>query len=302
MDKPIRLLLVEDNPGDVRLFKEYLKTEEFVNFEWEHVERLKTGLEYLVQKRPDVILLDLGLPDSQGFDTFVQVNTKVPEVPIIVLTGLNDSDQAVKAVTNGAQDYLIKGEVNEYSLHRAIRYGIERKRIEDQLRESNNFNANLLKTIPFGIDIVNENGQLLYLNPALEKLLGDGALGKFCWELYKDDKQQCLDCPLKMEIQIGETHSIESRGVFGGKIFEISHTGMIYQNHKAILEVFQDITKRKNTELKLADQLDELKRWRVVMLGREERIQELKQEINESLQEKGLPAKYLSSKPGNSNG
>jgi PAS domain S-box-containing protein len=256
--KPIQVLLVEDNPGDARLFREYLLEDGLAEIKLDHVERLKTGLEYLTQEKPDVILLDLGLPDSQGLETFTRFFAQAPGVPIVVLTGFIDSEQAVEAVKSGAQDYLVKGEVSGGVLVRSIRYAIERKQSEEALYQSNAFNTMLLQTVPFGMDIVNEAGQILFINTAMEKLVGKDPLGKRCWDLYKDDMQQCKDCPLKNEFGLGKTNTIDSFGVLGGRIFEISHTGMIFQGQKAILEVFHDITARKQAEEEVRHRLNEL--------------------------------------------
>src|SRR3989338_8855252 len=127
----------------------------------------------------------------------------------------------------------------------------ERKKNLEQLLESNAINQSLIQTIPFGMDIVNEEGNILYLSPRLEAALDEEAIGKKCWQLYRDDKQQCRDCPLRKEIVPGETASIETDGVFGGRSFQINHSGMIYQGKKAVLEIFQDISERKKTEVSL---------------------------------------------------
>jgi diguanylate cyclase (GGDEF)-like protein len=94
-----------------------------------------TGLERLAAGGIDVVLLDLGLPDSVGLDTFTTVNTQAPQVPILVLTGLDDEALAVQVVQQGAQDYLVKGQADGDSLARAIRYAIERKRAEETIRQ-----------------------------------------------------------------------------------------------------------------------------------------------------------------------
>jgi GAF domain-containing protein len=129
-DGPIRILLIEDNPGDARLLQEMLVEAKGLSFELEQREQLSTGLEWLAEGNPDVILLDLSLPDSQGFDTVTQVLAQAPQAPIIVLSGLDDEDLAVSAVRVGAQDYLVKGQVSSDLLARAIHYAIERKRAE----------------------------------------------------------------------------------------------------------------------------------------------------------------------------
>lgn len=127
----------------------------------------------------------------------------------------------------------------------------ERKKSQGQLLELNTLNESLIKTIPFGMDIVDEEGNILYQGPKLEAIFGKGAIGRKCWELYRDNKQRCVDCPLRKKVIAGETATIESDGVLGGRTFQISHTGMVYQGKKAILEIFQDITERKQAETML---------------------------------------------------
>ena len=120
-----------------------------------------------------------------------------------------------------------------------------RKQAEFALRESNELNESLLKTIPFGMDIVDEQGRILFMNGNLEKLFGNKTNSHKCWDLYCDKKSQCANCPLLSGINIGKTDFFETKDIFGGKTFQISHTGMIFQGKKAILEIFQDITDRK---------------------------------------------------------
>ena len=165
----IHVLLFEDNPGDARLFREFLHEDGFTEVELDHVERLKTGLEHLSQGKPDVILLDLGLPDSQGLETFKRVYAQAPDVPIVVLTGLNDSEQAVEAVRDGAQDYLVKGEVSGGWLVRAIRYAIARKRAEDALRDSQAQVTGIFNSAMDAIITVDEEQKIIIFNPSAEK-------------------------------------------------------------------------------------------------------------------------------------
>ncbi len=122
------------------------------------------------------------------------------------------------------------------------------KQAVEALMASNEFNKSLLQTIPFGMDIVNEDGNILFLNESFKQHFGKDALGKKCWDLYRDDKKQCSDCPLHAGITIGETQTYETNGVLGGKTFEIYHTGMIFNGQKAMLEAFIDITEHKQAE------------------------------------------------------
>jgi DNA-binding response OmpR family regulator len=131
----LKILLVEDNPGDVRLVKEMLaEGSRQLVFKIEQVGTLAAGIEKTREEKFDSILLDLGLPDSKGLETFYSLHTATPNLPIIVLTVLHDEDAAIEAVRGGAQDYLIKGKLEGELLTRGILYSIERKRSEGVLR------------------------------------------------------------------------------------------------------------------------------------------------------------------------
>lgn len=133
MIQPIKILLIEDSKEDTIIIKEMLKETSKNPFQLTDAARLKTGFERLFQESFDVILLDLNLPDSWGFDTFIRTYDQTPELPIVILSGFNDEDVALRAVREGAQDYLIKGEIDGRLLARSIYYAIERKNIEKQL-------------------------------------------------------------------------------------------------------------------------------------------------------------------------
>ena len=124
----------------------------------------------------------------------------------------------------------------------------EQKRAEQEIKQGYIFSETLLKTIPFGMDIVDETGTVLFQSENFSRIFRKDAIGKKCWDLYKDSKEQCFDCPLNKGITIGKTETYESQGVLGNKIFEIIHTGMMYEGKKAMLEIFQDITERKRIE------------------------------------------------------
>lgn len=126
----IRILLVEDNPGDARLLRETLREAEGFPFEMAHAERLGQAAGMLAGSPADVVLLDLSLPDAHGLDTVRRMLDAAPDIPIIVLTGTDDERLALQAVHAGAQDYLAKGRVDGPLLARSIRYAIERKRLE----------------------------------------------------------------------------------------------------------------------------------------------------------------------------
>jgi PAS domain S-box-containing protein len=133
---PIKVLLIEDNPGDARLILELLRGVPGANLALERVDRLEPALARLRDGPVDVVLLDLTLPDSRGHETFVAVHDLAPDVPIIVLAGVGNEGMAVRVVHEGAQDFFVKGQVDGPVLSRAIRYAIERQRARLELRSS----------------------------------------------------------------------------------------------------------------------------------------------------------------------
>lgn len=139
MTSPIRVLLIEDNPGDARLIADQLDhaPSPGLAFEWFWVESLAAGLERLRAGGIDVVLLDLGLPESSGLDTVRRLFAQPGRVPaLVVLSGLSDESVAVGALESGAQDYLVKGQVDGPTLVRAIRYAIGRNQAEEALRQA----------------------------------------------------------------------------------------------------------------------------------------------------------------------
>lgn len=154
--KCIKILLIEDNPGDVRLIQDMLKEAGAAQFELEHADRLSSGLERLNMREFDVILLDLGLPESYGLSTLVNLLPSAKKLPIVVLTGsIGDEMIGIEALQNGAQDYLTKGQLDGKTLIRSVRYAIERKRIEEEQRKQRDHLEYL-------------NGKLITLNKELE--------------------------------------------------------------------------------------------------------------------------------------
>ena len=135
----VRILLVEDDPEDVRVMRNLLSDRWDGPFELVHVELLSAGVERCAEAPFDIILLDLTLPDSRGLETFFVMHGNANDVPIVVLSAYDDETTAVKAVQAGAQDYLVKGKVDDNLLMRSIRYAIERsrrRRVERALRDA----------------------------------------------------------------------------------------------------------------------------------------------------------------------
>jgi CheY-like chemotaxis protein len=118
------VLVIEDNVGDARLLREMLDEQGSQDIELTHVECMRDAEKFLAQHAVDVILLDLGLPDAQGLGGVQRAHVFAPDVPLVVLTGLDDESLAAQALQEGAQDYLIKGQIDTRGLLRALRYAV----------------------------------------------------------------------------------------------------------------------------------------------------------------------------------
>src|SRR6266478_1127692 len=168
----IKILLVEDESAYARLVEEVLAGALSFPFELVHARELSGALERLTNGRFDVVLLDLTLPDAQGLATYAQVHSLAPSVPIIALTGVDDEKLALQAVRDGAQDYVVKGQLDGKMLARVIRYAIERKRAAEELRQSEEFFRLISENVHDLMAVIDREGRRLYNSPSYKKLLG----------------------------------------------------------------------------------------------------------------------------------
>ncbi len=173
----IEILLIEDNPGDVRLVQEMLR-EDGSACRLRTCSSLAAGVAELERQMADLALLDLGLPDSRGVDGIAILVEHFPELPVVVLTGIDDHDLGFAAVRVGAQDFLSKDEVTAPVLLRSINYAIERQRLKSELQRatcnlqlSENRLRQLIEENSDGMLIVNTAGLVRFINPAAEALL-----------------------------------------------------------------------------------------------------------------------------------
>jgi diguanylate cyclase (GGDEF)-like protein/PAS domain S-box-containing protein len=166
------LLLVEDNPGDARLLREMLNDQGSHAAELTHVERLSDAEKHLAVNAVDIILLDLGLPDANGLGAVRRAHAAAPRVPLVVLTGMDDEVLAAQALQEGAQDYLIKGQIEGRGLLRALRYAIERKSMEDSLFEEKERAQVTLNCIGDAVACTDSLGNITFLNLVAEKMTG----------------------------------------------------------------------------------------------------------------------------------
>jgi len=140
----ITVLLVEDNPADVAIFTELLQDSDANSWQIIHSKRLNLALQQLQHTKFDVILLDLSLPDSQGLNTVIQIQTAAPHLPIVVLTGLPDKNLALQALTAGAQDYLVKGQISPQLLVKTVEYAMKRMQVLRKEKELSQMRARFI--------------------------------------------------------------------------------------------------------------------------------------------------------------
>ncbi len=173
-----RVLLVEDNSGDAWLIREMLQSASVEPIEVETAERLADGLRLLGSQSFDAVLLDLGLPDSRGLETFTRLSAESPGTPVVVMTGNDDLMLALRAVQAGAQDYLVKGQVQGNVLARSVRYAVERKRAEAALRESERKYKHFFEQDLAGHYVSTADGKVTACNAAFARILGYGSAGE----------------------------------------------------------------------------------------------------------------------------
>jgi diguanylate cyclase (GGDEF)-like protein/PAS domain S-box-containing protein len=166
------LLLIEDNAGDVRLLREMLKEQRSANIELTHVTCMEDAERHLALRSADIILLDLGLPDTQGRESVRRARAAALRTPLVVLTGRDDASFAALALQDGAQDYLIKGQIESRALVRALRYAVERKAMEEALFAERERAQVTLNSIGDAVVCTDVLGNITFLNVVAEVLTG----------------------------------------------------------------------------------------------------------------------------------
>ena len=223
-----------------------------------------------------IALIDIHMPIMDGVELGREIqNERSHEiVPIIFITAqLMDESKMEEYYEVGVVDYLIKPFspkilkskvkvfLELYNQKQQLREQhdlleqstIELTRLNKTLKESNEFNQSILQTIPFGMDVIDEEGNILFQSGKLESEYGNYVVGKKCWDLYCDNHSQCEICPLKNGIAIGQTGTSEVQHFMGNRTYEISHAGMIFKGQKALLRIFQDISQRRIAQKALSE-------------------------------------------------
>jgi diguanylate cyclase (GGDEF)-like protein/PAS domain S-box-containing protein len=168
----MRILLIEDNPNDASLLREMLKERGLPSTELTHLASMATAESYLADHKPDVILVDPGLPDAHGPEAVQRIRIVAPHVPLVVLTGFDDEASAAKALQEGAQHFLIKGQIEARGLLLALRYAIERKTMEEALFGEQERAQVTLNSIGDAVACTDADGNITFLNLVAEKMSG----------------------------------------------------------------------------------------------------------------------------------
>lgn len=262
----IHILLIEDNPADARLLRELLREVTTSTFAVTQAERLADGLNHLKQGRFDIVLTDLSLPDSEGLEAFQAVQRAVPHLPVVVLSGSDDETLAIRAVREGAQDYLVKGRLNGHGLGRAIRHAIERRQAEERLIRSEAFYHSLVEHLPQNIFQKDLQERFTFANQRFCQLLGkrlDEVIGRTDFDFYAPE--------LATKYQQDDREVIRTGRILETVEQNVSPTGetIFVQVVKTPIRdalgrtlgtqcIFWDITERKQFEEQLQRKNDEL--------------------------------------------
>ncbi|MGB7539959.1 MAG: HD domain-containing phosphohydrolase [Anaerolineales bacterium] len=261
----IRILLIEDNPGDARLVKENLALPGAHAFHLECAPDLATGLKHLAENNVDAILLDLGLPDSSGSATFEKVHARAPQIPTILLTGLDDDALAFKLVRSGAQDYLVKGDITGRILGRMIRYAIERRRAEEALRKGEHQLSNAVIIARLGPWEYDVEKDLFTFNDPFYALFGTTAAAvggytmtsaEYTKRFIHPDDRGIVGAEMQKALETDDpnfSRQLEHRVINAdGTVGDISVRFLILKDAKGktvkTFGVNQDITERKRSE------------------------------------------------------
>jgi HD-GYP domain-containing protein (c-di-GMP phosphodiesterase class II)/CheY-like chemotaxis protein len=251
--KIIKVLLIEDNPEDVYVIGEMLDEGRSARFVLEYADQPQSGLQRLAQGGIDVVLLGMSQSNILGLDYLVRLHARAPELPIVVLAGLDDGAVAVQALCKGAQDYLVKEQLDSDSLVRSIRCAMERQQTLAEFEQDTHKLQDLLYSIdniiqksPDGIVIVDKAGVVLFANLAAEALLGrktEELIGQMFGFPVVAGEEAELDIVRKN----GETAIVEMREV-----------EIVWKGETVYLASLRDITEHKKREEQLKRSFSDL--------------------------------------------
>ncbi len=251
MSEILHILIVEDNQADVDLIRETLPDTGLVSFQVESVSRLSEALARLKNEGIDLVLLDLGLPDSQGLGTFHKLREAATDIPVIILTGNDDQQASIAAVRDGAQDYLIKGQVGGNLLMRAALYALERNRAEHKIQKIAREWQSTFDSITDSVCLLDFEGRITQCNQATERFLGktkDEIIGRPCWNVIHGTPNPIHECPMPRMKKTQQRETLvlleDSRWLKITVDPVLDEAGNLY----GAVHIVEDITDRKRTE------------------------------------------------------
>lgn len=288
-NKPVKVLLIEDSEADARLIREMFSERRRFSFELVWADLLQKGLQYLESETFDVILLDLHLPDSCGVTTIGMVRAKAPHMPIVVLTSFNDEVRAVSAVREGAEDYVVKGQVDGNLLTRSLLHAIEHRRamvsvqiardeleirVKDRTAELTQTIQTLKKTemtlaaerkrfenvldmMPAYAILLTPDYHVAFANRTFRETFGDDN-GSRCYEFLFNRNEPCETCETYTVLKTGASHYWEWTGPNNRNYDVYDYPFTDADGSPLIMEIGVDVTARKQTEAGLRDSKERL--------------------------------------------
>lgn len=262
-DAKIKIAVIEDNEGDALLITEMIGSKEVLI---DHFYDLESALNKLELTRYDAALVDLGLPGCVGAEAPMMIINEHPELPVIILTGSEDSRVIKKVLSIGAQDYLIKGKFDKNTLIRSLRYSIERKKVSEQLYKQKYFAENVIDTAHAIVMVIDKDFKIISVNRFFENLSGykqEEIKGRNWVDIFvpAEYKRKVLDVVINSFNDKLEQDYINPITIKNGKRVEIEwHCSLLKDKNNqniGLLSIGQDITKRLNAEkdLKLSEEL-----------------------------------------------
>jgi diguanylate cyclase (GGDEF)-like protein/PAS domain S-box-containing protein len=218
-ERTVRVLHIEDNAGDARLMRERLNEAASCRYDLTHHQSMKRAVTHLGANPVDIVLLDLGLPDASGLGAVRQAHAAAPRVPLVVLTGLDDESLAAQALQEGAQDYLIKDQIETRGLLRALRYAIERKIMEEALFAEKERAEVTLNSIGDGVVCTDVSGNITFLNLVAKKMSGwslQDAAGRPMAQVFRimdATSRETISNPMEMAIEQNRTLHLPSNRI-----------------------------------------------------------------------------------------
>jgi PAS domain S-box-containing protein len=249
MSDNLHVLAIEDEPGDLELIRRYVRKDPFITLE--HADTLESGIDAALTRTFDVILLDLGLPGSRGKDTLAKFQSQVSNVPVVVLTALDDETTAMETVRMGAQDYLMKGDLSSALLSKSLRYAVERHRNQKILEDERSQLLSIFDSVNQIIYVADpETYEVLYMNKFGRQRFGSNPIGKKCYSEFHDRDTPCDWCTNSTILALdGEPYQWEFHNpVLGGDFLVTDRIIRWPDGRKVRFEIAIDMTEIKRAQ------------------------------------------------------